>query len=108
MLPTDHQFNSKKNWREFPLGGPSPWKKNLAKEGKCFRQTTNSIQKKIGESSPWGGPPPGKRIWQRRGNASDRPPIEFFKKRRESPRGGARPLEKELAKEGTCFRQTTN
>ena len=30
-----------KKWREFPLGGPAPWKKNLAKERKCFRQTTN-------------------------------------------------------------------
>ena len=39
MLPADHQLSSKK-WREFPLGGPAPWKNNLAKEGECFRQTT--------------------------------------------------------------------
>ena len=91
MLPTDHQLTKKKLAR-VPPGGALPLEKNLAKEGKCFRQTTNGLNKN-GESFPWGGPPPGKKYWQRRAHASGRPPIEFKKMARVPP-GGARPLEK--------------
>ena len=40
MLRADHQLNKQKNGESSPWWAPPPGKK-LAKEGKCFRQTTN-------------------------------------------------------------------
>ena len=67
----------------------------------------NSLKKKNGESSPGGARPLEKEF----GKGREMLPTDHqltLKKMARVPPGGALPLEKKLAKEGKCFRQTTN